>query len=129
MIIFGQDLVSLYPDRNVEDMLHGLSLSVFIGSNHNLTSEHVQFVMPAATYAEKDGTFTNFEKRVQRIRRAIHPLGESKPESEILMLLARKLDFDWPYESQEDIFEGLRRSVAEFQGMTYTKIGKEGIKI
>ncbi|MBI3999025.1 MAG: (2Fe-2S)-binding protein, partial [Candidatus Omnitrophica bacterium] len=129
MIIFGQDLVSLYPDRNMEDILHGLSLSIFIGSNHNLTSEHVQFVMPAATYAEKNGTFTNFEKRVQRIRQALQPLGESKPESEILMLLARKLDLDWPYESQEDIFEGLRRSISEFQGMTYAKIGKEGVKI
>ena len=129
LIIFGQDLVSLYPDRNVEDMLHHLPLSVFVGSNHNLTSEHVQFVLPAATYAEKDGTFTNFEGRVQRVRRALMPLGESKPESEILMLLARKSGLDWPYESGEDIFNGLSRSVEKFQGLSYKKLGTEGIKV
>ena len=121
LIIFGQDLVCLYPTRNIEDMLHQLSLSVLIGTNHNLTSEHVQFVLPAAPYAEKDGTFTNFKGKVQQIRPALIPLGESKPESEILMLLARRLGFDWPYQSQEDIFDGLRRSVSQFQGMTYRK--------
>ena len=129
LIIFGQDLVSLFPDRNVEDMLHHLDLSVFIGSNHNLTSEHAQFVLPAATYAEKDGTFTNFEGRIQRIRPALIPLAESKSESEILMFLARKLDLDWSYETQEDIFDGLRRSVPQFQGLNYQKIGKEGVKV
>ncbi|MBI4395158.1 MAG: (2Fe-2S)-binding protein [Candidatus Omnitrophica bacterium] len=127
MIIFGQDLISFYPDQNVEEILHRLELSVFIGSNHNLTSEHVQLVIPAATYAEKDGTFTNFEGRVQRIRPALLPLAESKPESEILMLLARKLDLDWTYQSQEDVFDGLTRSVSQFRGLSYKKIGMQGV--
>ncbi len=129
LIIFGQDLVSFYPDRNVEDMLHRLDLSVFIGSNHNVTSEHVQFVLPAATYAEKDGTFTNFEGSVQRIRQALVPLGESKPESEILMFLAKKFDLDWSYQSQDDVFDGLSQSVKQFRGLSYEKIGKEGINV
>lgn len=128
LVIFGQDLVSLYPDRNVADILHKLELSVFIGSNHNLTSEQVQFVLPAATYAEKNGTFTNFEGRVQRIRRSLVPLGESKSELEILMLFADKFGFNWNYKNEEAVFEGLKRSVSFFGGMTYEKIGKQGIK-
>ncbi|MBI4358416.1 MAG: (2Fe-2S)-binding protein [Candidatus Omnitrophica bacterium] len=127
LVMFGQDLISLYPDRNIAEMLTRLSLSVFIGSNHHVTSEQAQFVLPAAAYAEKEGTFTNFLGRVQRIHQALTPLARSKPESEILMLLARRLGFDWAYESQEDVFDGLRRSVPQFQGMSYAKIGKQGV--
>ena len=95
MVIFGQDLATLYSQYDVEGILGKLELSVFIGSNRNVTSEYAERVLPAATYAEKNGTFTNFEGRVQRIKRALPPLGESKPESEILMLLAQAFGCDW----------------------------------
>ena len=129
LLVFGQDLVSLYPDQKVDHLLQQLSLSAFIGSNHNFTSEQAQWIFPAATYAEKDGTCTNFEGRVQRIQKALPPLGEPKPESEILMLLAERLGFHWPYQSQEEIFNELSRSAPQFKGLTYQKIGKEGIKV
>ncbi len=127
LIIFGQDVVSLFPNRNVTDSLSNLDLTAFIGSNYNLTSECVQYVFPAAAYAEKNGTFTNFEGRVQRIRKAFPALGESKAESEILRIFADQLHFEWPYKTEEDIFSGLVRSVNQFQGMNYKKIGTEGI--
>lgn len=129
LILFGQDLAALYPGRNVEDLLQRLDVSVFVGSNHNLTSEHVQFILPAATYAEKNGTFTNFQGRVQRIREAIPPAGQSKAESEILTLFADHLKLDWSYENEEQIFDSLRRSVPQFQGMNYSKIGREGVPV
>ncbi len=129
LIVFGQDIVSLFPDRNLADLIHHLELSVFIGSNHNQTSEYVQYVFPAATYAEKNGTFTNFEGHVQRIRKAFPALGTSKPESEILTLLSEKLHLDWTYKTEEDVFAGLARSVSEFQGLNYKKLAAEGIKV
>ena len=129
LVIFGQDIISLFPDHDLAGALSRLSVSAFIGSNHNQTSEQVQYVFPAATYAEKNGTFTNFEGRIQRIRKAMPALAESKPESEILMMFAAKLNLDWPYQNEEDIFNGLVRSVSQFQGLNYKKIGHEGIQI
>lgn len=127
LIIFGQDIVSLFPNQNLADAIIRLSFSAFIGSSHNQTSELVQYVLPAASYAEKNGTFTNFEGRIQRIRKALPTLGESKTESEILMMLADKFHLDWTYQNEEDIFNGLSRSVEQFQGLNYKKIGREGI--
>jgi predicted molibdopterin-dependent oxidoreductase YjgC len=129
MIIFGQDLATLYSKYDVKGFLENLELSVFIGSNRNLTSEYAQWILPSTVYAEKSGTFTNFEGRVQRIKQALPALGTSKPESEILTLLARAFGQEWSYETAKDIFDGLRRSVSEFQGINYEKIGKEGMNI
>lgn len=60
------------------------------------TAQAAHVVLPACSFAEKEGTFTNLERRVQRIRKAIAPLGESKPDAEIITLLAKKLGADWP---------------------------------
>ena len=129
LIIFGQDLTLLYPNRNVIDALHRLQLSLFIGSNHNFTSEHAQYVFPATTFAEKDGTFTNFEGHVQKISKALPNLGESKSESEILSILADRLGLDWTYQNPQDVFTGLSRSVPQFQGLNYAKLGSGGVKV
>jgi NADH-quinone oxidoreductase subunit G len=129
MIIFGQDLISLYPNSRLKALFEKLELTVFIGSNHHITSEHVSWVLPAAAYAEKEGTFTNFEGWVQIAEQALLPMGESKPESEILTLFAKAFGFEWPYQDQKEVFDGLSHSVSAFQGMNYQKIGKEGLRI
>ncbi|HPN33784.1 MAG TPA: molybdopterin-dependent oxidoreductase [bacterium] len=60
------------------------------------TAQAAHVVLPACSFAEKEGTVTNLERRVQRIRKAIAPLGESKPDAEIITLLANKLGSAWP---------------------------------
>ena len=60
------------------------------------TAQAAHVVLPACSFAEKEGTFTNLERRVQRIRKAITPLGESKPDAEIIMMLANRLGSAWP---------------------------------
>lgn len=128
LFIFGQDLISLYPSQDLERAIANLPLGVFIGSNHNQTSEHAGLVLPAASYAEEDGTFTNFEGRVQRIRRAVNPLAESKPNYEIITLLAEKLGLEWGHQHPESIFHDLARSISDFNGMAYQEIGLLGVK-
>ena len=59
--------------------------------------------MPAATYAEKDGTFTNLEGKVVRVRQALDPVGESLPDWHIMTALANGLGYQWSYESSQDI--------------------------
>lgn len=128
LIIFGQDLISLFPERNVTDCLNRLAFSAFIGSNHNVTSERASYVFPAATYAEKNGTFSNFEGRVQLIHKALPNLGASKAESEILIMLAQKLHLGWSYQNEKDVFKKLSESIHPFQGLDDQKIGREGIR-
>ncbi|MFY4729050.1 molybdopterin oxidoreductase family protein, partial [Nitrospira sp. BLG_2] len=67
------------------------------------TGKLAHFVLPACTYAEKDGTFTNLEGRVLRVRQAMDPLGESLPDWHIMTALANAMGCQWKYESANDI--------------------------
>jgi formate dehydrogenase alpha subunit len=67
------------------------------------TARMAHVVLPACTFAEKDGTFTNLEGRVLRVREAIDPIGESLPDWHIMTALANALGCQWEYESSNDI--------------------------
>jgi formate dehydrogenase alpha subunit len=67
------------------------------------TARHAHVVLPACTYAEKDGTFTNLEGRVLRVRQAMDPIGESLPDWHIMTSLANALGCQWEYQSVNDI--------------------------
>jgi formate dehydrogenase alpha subunit len=61
------------------------------------TAQFADVVLPAASFAEKDGTFTNTERRVQRVRKAFDPPGQARPDWEIILEVARELGHPWPY--------------------------------
>ncbi|MFQ5831008.1 MAG: molybdopterin-dependent oxidoreductase, partial [Candidatus Methylomirabilia bacterium] len=83
--VFHHDLTrAAWPEAEVLDALLALDCLVFQGSNQNGVSPHAHLVLPSATYAEREGTFTNFEGRVQRFRKAVEPLGDSRADWEIL---------------------------------------------
>ncbi len=130
VVIFGQDLLGLYGS-GIKDKLAKLKWSVFIGSNHNLMSESATYVLPSSTYAEKEGTFTNFEGRVQKFGRAFESLGESRPEWRILVQLARQLGIHMHYDLAKEIFNELALSVEAFKGMSYDlfALGSNDIRI
>jgi formate dehydrogenase major subunit/formate dehydrogenase alpha subunit len=67
------------------------------------TAKLANVVLPAASFAEKDGTFTNFEGRVQRVQKAISPLGESLPDWEIILRLAEKIGVPMPYSHPQQV--------------------------
>ncbi|MCK5123600.1 MAG: molybdopterin-dependent oxidoreductase, partial [Dehalococcoidia bacterium] len=69
------------------------------------TAKLANVVLPAASFAEKDGTFTNFEGRVQRVQKAISPLGESLPDWEIILRLADKIGAPMPYSSPQQVMD------------------------
>ena len=83
-------------------------------------------MLPAAVYAEKDGTFTNCQGRVQRIGRAVEPLGESLPDLEILARLAAALGLPPRPPEAEATFAELARAVAAFSGLSYASVGASG---
>ncbi len=92
------------------------------------TAELADVVLPAASFAEKEGTFTNTERRVQRVRRAVNPPGEAKRDSLIIAELSRRFGYEMKYHSIEAVFQEIGRLWPAMAGMTYRRIRKSGIQ-
>jgi NADH-quinone oxidoreductase subunit G len=88
--------------------------------------ERAHAVLPASAWAEVDGTFTNFDRRVQRVRRATPPLGEARPRWEMTASLLRSLGHDFAPTSAREVFALLARSVGDYAGLDYRAIGGAG---
>jgi NADH-quinone oxidoreductase subunit G len=127
LYVFGHDLVKLYGKETVEQMARKVKLFVYQGSNVNETCSWAHLNLPASVYAEKEGTFTNCQQRVQRIWPAFLPLGEAKGDWEIISLLSTKLVTPLPYQNSQAIFKDIAATIAPFSEMTYEKISDKGM--
>jgi formate dehydrogenase major subunit len=86
-------------------------------------------ILPATTFAEKDGTFTNTERRVQRVRKAIDPVGGSKPDWWITCQLAKRLgDKGFDFSSPAQIMEEISSLVPSYKGISYARLEKGAIQ-
>ncbi len=92
------------------------------------TARYADVVLPAASYAEKDGTFTNTERRVQRVRKAVAPPGIALPDWEIISRVATALGYPMKYGSPEEIFDELRTVTPSYAGITYARLDERGIQ-
>ncbi len=100
----------------------------------NETGEMADVILPATSFAEKDGTFTNTDRRVQRCRKAVEPVGQSRPDWQITSDLGRRvekrlgvsLSAGFNYEHPSEIWEEMRRLTPEFGGITYERLEREG---
>jgi len=93
------------------------------------TAQMADVVLPAATFAEKNGTFSNTERRIQRVRQAIKPVGDSKPDWEIVCDMAKKLgapgfDFSGP----QEIMEEISSLTPSYAGITYDRLEQGSIQ-
>jgi predicted molibdopterin-dependent oxidoreductase YjgC len=80
------------------------------------TARLANVILPAASFAEKGGTFTNFEGRVNRVRKAIEPLGESLPDWEIILRLADKMRSPLPFSSLQQVMDEIEELVPLYEG-------------
>ncbi|THJ24160.1 MAG: 2Fe-2S iron-sulfur cluster binding domain-containing protein [Nitrospira sp. CG24D] len=104
LYIIGENpLATLPASVEVRSALERLELLVVQDPFLTDTGRQAHFVLPACTYAEKEGTFTNLEGRVLRVRQAMDPVGESLPDWHIMTALANALGAQWGYESANDI--------------------------
>ena len=104
LYILGENpLATLPASMEVRAGLERLELLVVQDPFLTDTGKLAHFVLPACTYAEKDGTFTNFEGRVLRVRQAMDPRGESLPDWHIMTALANAMGCQWDYQSANDI--------------------------
>lgn len=90
------------------------------------TAQFADVVLPATPSLEKEGTFTNTERRIQRLYRVLEPLGDAKPDWQILTLLAKAMGFDWNYSHPSEIMDEVASLTPMFAGVNYERL--EGYK-
>ena len=128
--VFHHDLLGGgWPTAEVTEALGKVETLIFTGTNANATSERAHWILPAAAWVERDGTFTNFEGRVQRFRQALEPMGQALPEWELLGRVLAAVGGRSANARTEHWFRELAGAVAAFGGMTYQAIGDHGAMI
>lgn len=128
LFVLGENPMMSDPDiAHVEEALDNLEFLVVQDIFLTETALKADVVLPGVSFAEKDGTFSNTERRVQRVRKAIEPIGDAKPDWEILCELSTRLGYPMSYNSPEEIFEEMRSLTPSYAGITYERIDKTGI--
>lgn len=92
------------------------------------TAEFADVILPAAAYAEKDGHFTNTERRVQRINKIIEPPKGVKNDWEIIQLIANAMGSDWNYQTVRDITQEINALTPSYAGITWERVGRTGLQ-
>ncbi len=127
MYIMGEDPALTDADANhVRRALESLDFLVAQNLFMTETAKYADVFLPAACYAEKDGTFTNTERRVQRVRKAVEPPGECRPDWQIICDLSARLGHPLPFSSPEEVFDEVRQLVPQYAGITYKRLDEEG---
>jgi len=128
MYIIGENpLVSDADLNHAEKSLARLEFLVVQDIFLTETARKADVVLPSACYAEKEGTFSNTERRVQRVRKAVEPPGDSRNDWETICAIATRMGHPMSYGSARDIMEEIRRVTPSYAGISYERIEHEGI--
>jgi len=128
MYIVGENPVESFSEEsNIAEALSSLDFLVVQDLFLTETAKLANIILPAASFAEKDGTFTNFERRVQRIRQAIDPIGGSLPDWQIIQKIANEMGSDMKYASSEEIMAEISETVHIYREISYQEIESGGV--
>ena len=123
LFICGEDPVICDPDTSqVEEALKKTDFLVVQDLFMTPTAEYADVVLPAVSYAEKEGTFTNTERRVQRIRKAVSLEGSMRPDSDILIDLMNAMGYRQPYMTPEQIMDEIAMLTPGYRGISYARL-------
>jgi predicted molibdopterin-dependent oxidoreductase YjgC len=128
LYVIGENPLQSEADRHVtERRLRGLDFLVVQDIVMTATAEIADVVLPAsASWAEAEGTVTNSERRVQRVRKALEPPGEARDDLWIIYELARRMGKDWGEASAERMWDEVRVISPVHRGMTYKRLEELG---
>jgi formate dehydrogenase alpha subunit len=125
MYIVGENPALSFPAPSLtKEALSSLDFLVVQDLFLTETVKLAHLVLPAASFAEKEGTFTSFERRVQKVSRAIEPRGESRPDWQIIQRLVNKMQYDMQYSSPQAIMDEIRQLVPLYHR---TDMGREAV--
>ena len=129
LYIFGEDPFITLPNlERLKNGLHQLEFLVVQDLFMTHIGSYAQVILPGVSFAEKDGTFTNMERRVQRVRKAISPVGDSRPDWKILCDLSTKMGYSMDYESPGAIMEEIGSLAPIYANVHYSDLEKDGIQ-
>jgi predicted molibdopterin-dependent oxidoreductase YjgC len=131
LYLIGENPAQTEP--NAHHVEEGLEKCEFIVSQdiflNDSTRNYAHVVLPASSFAEKDGTFTNTERRVNRVRKALDCPGEAREDWRIVCAMAAALGAEWPqYQSAEDVWNELADLSPNWYGIRYPRLEEQGIQ-
>jgi formate dehydrogenase major subunit len=128
LYVIGENPLVSDPDVNhAEKSLNKLDFLVVQDIFLTETAQLADVVLPGACYAEKDGTFANTERRVQRVRKAVEPPGEAWEDWKIICEIAARLGYVMAYDSSRQIMEEIAKVTPSYAGLSFERIEHEGI--
>jgi predicted molibdopterin-dependent oxidoreductase YjgC len=127
MVVLGENPVMSDPDSNhVKHALESAEFFMIIDIFPTPTTQIADLVLPAASFAEVNGSFTNSERRVQMVRKAIEPI-PGKTNWQIIQELSTLLGYPMRYESEEQIFNEMASLTPSYGGMSYARLDQDGL--
>jgi predicted molibdopterin-dependent oxidoreductase YjgC len=130
LYVVGADpALGVADERATRDALAAVDFVVLQDSFLSDTAEYADVILPACVSVEDDGTFTNGERFVQRVRRAVPALGDSRADWEILQSVANALSGDWAYQSSQDVMREVAEIVPSYRGVSYERLEGEGLQV
>jgi formate dehydrogenase major subunit/formate dehydrogenase alpha subunit len=129
LYIMGENPVISDPDMtHTIKALKALDFLVVQDIFMTETAALADVVLPATVFAEKSGTFTNTERRVQRVRKAVNPPGQAREDSQIILELSRRMNYPMEYRTTEEVFLEIGKAWQAMAGMTYARINERGLQ-
>ena len=127
LYVMGEDILLSEPNvSRLEEGMNQIDFLVLQDAFMNETARFADVILPAAVFAEKDGTFTNSERRVQRVRKAVEPPGKARPDWEIVVDLANAVGAEWKFDSAADVYAEMVRDAPKFSGISHERVDREG---
>ncbi|MCE3267061.1 MAG: formate dehydrogenase, alpha subunit [Solirubrobacterales bacterium] len=129
MYIFGEDVAQTDPDTaHVQKALESLDFLVCQDIFETETSKYADVVLPASSFLEKTGTFTNAERRLQLVSAAAEPPGSAKTDFEILTMVSAALGYEMGYETPSDVMDEIAEMTPRYAGQSHERIGRGGLQ-
>ena len=129
MYIMGENPIISDPDlSHAEQWFHDLEFLAVEDLFLTETARYADVVFPGASFAEKEGTFVNTERRIQHAHKAIDPPGEARADLEILIELSKRMGLYTPFENASDVMDEIARVTPSWAGVSYDRLGDGGLQ-
>ncbi len=125
LYVMGENPVISDPDiAHAEEWFHGLEFLAVQDIFLTETARAADVVLPGSSFAEKDGTFVNTERRIQLSRKAVEPPGQARADLEIVLDLSRRLGVPTPYTTPAEVFDEIARVTPSWRGVSYARLAE-----
>jgi formate dehydrogenase major subunit len=127
--IMGEDTLMTDPNtKHIKKAFDKLDILIVQELFMSVTAEAADVVLPASSYLEKNGTFTNGERRVQRVNKVVESIGNSKPDGQIIVDIMNRMGYAQKGYAADILLEEISKVVLFFKGITWERLGTNGLQ-